>query len=796
MHSNKFECSFLHGLVTFSATTSQEEIVALDPKVSLFSPGTGRDNFVKWFGRLPENVDFKGWEHPVYRHAASLFTTNGVHTPVLLVPGVTARDIPTVTYSSSQLFLVNNAVGLGTAWRKIPGLLLAPCNAIPCNLKDMAKVYSEEPFWKFLGTTIKTPIIKDRNPWKLDPLLPKTSLLWEVAQSVNSILDEVRQNFGPLLQGDPGNSAILQCLCYPQDGLHSLIRYGNLINMAWGTGHLQLFGKPDLENMHATIMGCVGNTNISAQVVYTHKDGLLVEIAGDMDVLSLPGAVDLQAFSRVTPRISLPEEGSPRVILTSDSLVALAICASTLQQLGWRTIAAEEMGDLVSTSISLSEYLDTLHSELGEEATKAASDNPPQASTPAILMDKPLFLADTDKKSCKEIAESLSGRYCDLDEDYNSSVQALHIPWKGSEVFPQIPWAQEISEPEVGHLRPTSSLMNNRKKPEKTRTLSKSRSNAAHRSAQAQSTDTVSSSESIKNIPTLLPPDNDIDMSPPRTDTVASPKEPETPIKQTRVAMALADSPQLACSDSVSSLLAISTLPAFLKNRGMPSARPWALWCTRIAQCFRTFGTGDTYENARGPLYSVLELLSAHVRKESEGSTTDDITTSLHRASALLGLLATEELRSGSAASLLSARREAFRTNNAEDSFLSPLAHWIKTGSSLKGLATFFAKPRANVKTLLRRFQSILTNSIARSALLDIFPEIILLDMSELAESCCVNGDPHRDSSPFCFSSKGQDWGRSSSFKYQINLERASGSTLQLIAAQGYLPALLKTLST
>ena len=158
-------------------------------------------------------------------------------------------------------------------------------------------------------------------------------------------------------------------------------------------------------------------------------------------------------------------------------------------------------------------------------------------------------------------------------------------------------------------------------------------------------------------------------------------------------------------------------------------------------------------------MYSVLELLSAHVRKESEGSITDDITTSLHRASALLGLLATEELRSGSAESLLSARRAAFRTDNAEASFLSPLAHWIKTGSSLKGLATFFTKPRANVKTLLRRFQSILTNSIARSALLDIFPEIILLDMSELAESCCVDGDPHRESSPFCFSSKGTGLG-------------------------------------
>ena len=102
MNSNEFEYSFLHGLVLFSTTTSQEEIVALDPKVSLFPPGTGRDNFAKWFGRLPENVDFKGWEHPLYRHTASLFTTNGVHTPVLLVPGVAARDI---TYC--HLFLLS-----------------------------------------------------------------------------------------------------------------------------------------------------------------------------------------------------------------------------------------------------------------------------------------------------------------------------------------------------------------------------------------------------------------------------------------------------------------------------------------------------------------------------------------------------------------------------------------------------------------------------------------------------------------------------------------------------------------
>jgi hypothetical protein len=40
---------------------------------------------------------------------------------------------------------------------------------------------------------------------------------------------------------------------------------------------------------------------------------------------------------------------------------------------------------------------------------------------------------------------------------------------------------------------------------------------------------------------------------------------------------------------------------------------------------------------------------------------------------------------------------------------------------------------------------------------------------------------------------KGQDWGRSSSFKYQMKLERALDSTLQLIAAQGYLPALSET---
>jgi hypothetical protein len=137
MSSGEFECSFLHGLVLFSTTTPEEEIVALDPKVSLFPSGAGRDNFAQWFGRLPENVDFKGWEHPVYRHTASLYMTNGVHTSVLLVPGMAARDIPTVTYSSSQLFLVNNAVGLGTAWKKIPGLLLAPCNAIPCHFSDI-----------------------------------------------------------------------------------------------------------------------------------------------------------------------------------------------------------------------------------------------------------------------------------------------------------------------------------------------------------------------------------------------------------------------------------------------------------------------------------------------------------------------------------------------------------------------------------------------------------------------------------------------------------------------------------
>jgi hypothetical protein len=122
----------------------------------------------------------------------------------------------------------------------------------------MAKVYSEEPFRKFLGTTIKNSLIKERNPWKIDLLLPRTSVLWEVALSVNTILDEVRQSFGPLLQGDPWNNIILQCLCYPQDRLHSLIRYGNLLNMAWATNHLQLFGKPDLENMHATIMGWWG----------------------------------------------------------------------------------------------------------------------------------------------------------------------------------------------------------------------------------------------------------------------------------------------------------------------------------------------------------------------------------------------------------------------------------------------------------------------------------------------------------------------------------------------------------
>ena len=93
-----------------------------------------------------------------------------------------------------------------------------------------------------------------------------------------------------------------------------------------------------------------------------------------------------------------------------------------------RIVATDEIGNLVATSKSLGDYLGTLHNELGEEATKSASDTPPQASTPAILLDKPLFLVDADKKSCKEIAESLTGRYCDLEEDYDSTVQALRIP--------------------------------------------------------------------------------------------------------------------------------------------------------------------------------------------------------------------------------------------------------------------------------------------------------------------------------------------------------------------------------
>jgi hypothetical protein len=181
------------------------------------------------------------------------------------------------------------------------------------------------------------------------------------------------------------------------------------------------------------------------------------------------------------------------------------------------------------------------------------------------------------------------------------------------------------------------------------------------------------------------------------------------------------------------------------------AARPWALWCTRIAQCFRTFGACDPHEHARGTMYSVLELLSAHVGKEQDGSPTGAITTSLHRATALLALLATEELRSGTAEACL----DWTSVDNAEASFLLPLAHWIKSGSSLKGLTALFTKPRANMKIHLWRFQSIINNSVARSALLDIFPEILFLDMSEVAEGCCLDGDPHRETSPLYFLSKG-----------------------------------------
>ena len=134
-----------------------------------------------------------------------------------------------------------------------------------------------------MAALLKTEVTRAVDPWANDPLLPSKDALWDLVRTLGTDLELGRNTFGPLLQGYPGSSNILQCLALPRNALNTYVRIGNLVHAAWASGLLLFVKPPHLDSLHGKIMEYIGTKNISAQVVHISKEGLWVELAGDSD---------------------------------------------------------------------------------------------------------------------------------------------------------------------------------------------------------------------------------------------------------------------------------------------------------------------------------------------------------------------------------------------------------------------------------------------------------------------------------------------------------------------------------
>ena len=124
MPASPFSCSFKHGEVEITTTTSVSEPQAHSPVVQPFPTGYGRSSYSTWCGPLAEAVDFSNWTHPMHRGANSLASD---YTPCWMLPGTSAADIPIIRHHHSCFFLINSIAGLEVIWRKYPGALITPC---------------------------------------------------------------------------------------------------------------------------------------------------------------------------------------------------------------------------------------------------------------------------------------------------------------------------------------------------------------------------------------------------------------------------------------------------------------------------------------------------------------------------------------------------------------------------------------------------------------------------------------------------------------------------------------------
>ena len=238
----------------------------------------------------------------MHRGAKSLASD---HTPCWMLPGTSAADIPVIRHHHTCFFLINSIAGLEVIWRKYPGVLITPCIMPKFSPDPELRVHTEKPFHKFMAALLKTEVTRALDPWANYPLLPSKDALWDLVRTLGTDLELGRNTFGPLLQGYPGSSNILQCLALPRGALNTYVRIGNLIHAAWASGLLLFVRPPHFDSLHGKIMEYIGTKNILAQVVHICKEGLWVELAGDSDILILSSQVDTSVFINASPRMIL-----------------------------------------------------------------------------------------------------------------------------------------------------------------------------------------------------------------------------------------------------------------------------------------------------------------------------------------------------------------------------------------------------------------------------------------------------------------------------------------------------------
>ena len=685
------------------------------------------------------------------------------YAPCWVLPGTSAADIPIIRHHHSCFLLINSIAGLEVIWRKYPGALITPC-IMPEFIPDPElRVHSKKPFHKFMAALLKTEVTRAVDPWANDPLLPSKDALWDLVRTLGTDLELGRNTFGPLLQGYPGSSNILQCLALPRNALNTYVRIGNLVHAAWASGLLLFVKPPHLESLHGKIMEYIGTKNISAQVVHISKEGLWVELAGDSDTLTLPSRVETSAFIKSSPRMILQKDKEMHLLIHSEQLAMLGVCAYTLHLLGW-TLVDKTSFEVVSlrrlskSSITLDECVNRLtnpEEKAEEEADEhvvddwenITGDSPDFASsTPYVLLQRKGFVLPSDSWSMETIMTSLENEYPDYSQDM-PHLSSLHLPWTSSVAFPSAAWASSFTKPEVFYSSLTPSLISNRSRGRLPAQSLSINSVVAPVSELTRQSDTATIS------PDLLVHSDSTEFSMAQGDnseiniSVIPPMNPELS-RSTRTADRLRIPPRVAIASKVmevptekmfTPLLAIGTLPTYLDQLGLVGARTCALWITGISQCYRHFKPGPL-ECARGVLFSLLELFAAQFRKEREGAPLEHLPLSKRRLRDFFSLLIVEEIR-------------AKGTGSPRGVFLNPIIKWAKSGFALGDIEALFINNYGLESTLIR-LQSCLQWFHSRTLLLEIFPELKLVSLIGLASGCCSMNDTHRDSSAICYKSK------------------------------------------